>query len=149
MVSCDKGTWKVRRLQGESSTDIDQVIADYSESDPSFHPGVSFVAASMQPVPAFEYADSSFATNSPLLSFAEPALLLMSAPFWAPGGVIGNGNTFHSHVLNLGFSLCGVEAGITGDHCRNAVKALLVHFHRGDQQIFIVGPLLIYLVSND
>ena len=134
---------------GKGLTDIYQVIADHAESDPSFHSGVSFVTASTQSVPAFEYADSSFATGSPLLSFAEPALLLISAPFRAPGGTIGNGKTLYPHALYLCFSLCGVEAGVAGDHGGNPVKALLVYFHRGDQQVFIMGPLLIYLIGDD
>jgi hypothetical protein len=136
-------------LPGEGSTDIDQVISDHAESYPSFHPGVSFVTASTQSVPAFEYADSSFTTSSPLLSFAEPALFLMSAPFRTLGGTIGNGKTLYAHVLNLLFSLRGVEAGVAGNHGRNPMKALLVDFYRGDQEVFIVGPLLIYVVGDD
>ena len=113
-------------LSGEGSTDIDQVIADHAESYPSLHPGVSFVTASTQSVPAFEYADSPFATGSPLLPFAEPALLLMSAPFRAPGGMIGNGKTLDPHALNLGFSLRGVESGVAGDHGGSPVSTTVV-----------------------
>ena len=145
----EKRTGRQADLSCEDPTDVDEVISDHAESYPSFHPGVSFVEASAQSVPAFEYADSSFATGSPLLSFAEPALLLMSAALCAFGGVIGNGKTFYSHVLNLGFSLRGIEAGIPGDHSRNPVKPLLVYFHRRDKQVFIVGPLLIYLIGDD
>jgi hypothetical protein len=100
-------------------------------------------------VPAFEYADSSFATGSPLLTFVEPALLLISAPLRASGGTIGNRKTLYAHALNVLFSVRGVEAGVTSDHGGNPVKALLVYFHGGDQQVFIVGPLLIYLTGND
>ena len=114
-------------LPGEGSTDIDQVISDHAESYPSFHPGVSFVEASTQSVPAFEYADSSFTTGSPLLSFAEPALLLISAPLRAFSRTIGNGKTLYPHALNLRFSLRRVEAGVAGDHGGNPVKALLVY----------------------
>ena len=116
-------------LLGEGATDIDQVVSNHAEADPSFHSSVSFVTASTQSVPAFEYADSSFATGSPLLSFAEPALLLISAAFRALGGTIGNGKALYPHALNLRFSLRGVEAGIAGDHGGNPVKALLVYFH--------------------
>ena len=100
-------------------------------------------------MPAFEYADSTFATGSPLLSLAEPALLLIPAPLRALGGTIGNGEALYPHALNLRFSVCGVEAGVAGNHGGNPVKALLVYFHRGDQQVFIVGPLLIYLIGDD
>ncbi|SRR6266567_6329926 len=90
---CGERTGRRGILPGESSTDIDQVISDHAQTDPSLH-SVSFVTASTQSVPTFEYADSSFATGFPLLSFAEPAFLLISAPFRAPGGAIGQKLSF-------------------------------------------------------
>ena len=40
-------------------------------------------------MPSLEYADSPLTTGSPLLSFAEPALFLMSPALGAFGGVVG------------------------------------------------------------
>ena len=84
-------------------------------------------------MPPLEYADSPFTTSPPLLSLAEPASLLVSSALGALGGVIGNGDPLHAHVLDLGFPLRGVEASIAGDQFRCAVQPLFVNLHSRDR----------------
>jgi hypothetical protein len=67
-------------LLGHGVSDVDEIISDDAEPHPSLHPIVFFIAASVQPVPAFEQANSSFTTSPPFLPFLEPASLLMLAP---------------------------------------------------------------------
>jgi hypothetical protein len=50
--------------------------------------------------------------------------------------------------MKLGFPLCGVEAGIAGNHIRHAAEALLVHLDRGNQQNSIVDALPISSASQ-
>src|SRR6266403_1591027 len=113
--------WDGEALFLENPAHVDEVIADNAEPHPSFHSRGSFVAAAVQTVPPLEYADSPFTTSPPLLSLAEPASLLVSSALGALGGVIGNGDSLHAHVLDLGFPLRGVEASIAGDQFRCAV----------------------------
>ena len=82
---------------------------------------------------SFEDADSAFAARPPLLSFAEPSLLLMPTPFYALGGVIGNGNSLHSHITEFGFAMGGVESSIASHHRRYAAQAMLVDLDSGYQ----------------
>ena len=125
--------WDGEALFLENPAHVDEVIADNSEPHPSFHSRGSFVAAAVQTVPPLEYADSPFTTSPPLLSLAEPASLLVSSALGALGGVIGNGDPLHAHVLDLGFPLRGVEASIAGDQFRCAVQPLFVNLHSRDR----------------
>jgi len=84
-------------------------------------------------VPPLEYADPPFTTSPPLLSLAEPAPLLVSSVLSGLGGVIGNGDPLHAHVLDLGFPLRGVEASIAGDQFRCAVHPMFVNLHSRDR----------------
>lgn len=104
--------WNTAMCRGPAH--VDEIIADLSEPDPSFHTCTTFVAAAVQALPPLEYADSPLATSPPLSSLAEPASLLVSSALGALGGVIGNGDPLHAHALDLGFPLRGVEASIAG-----------------------------------
>jgi hypothetical protein len=68
----ERGERLVEQSGGEGSTDVDQVVADHPEANPSFHPCGSFVTAAAQAVSAFEDADSTFATSPPLLADRTP-----------------------------------------------------------------------------
>jgi hypothetical protein len=50
--------------------------------------------------------------------------------------------------VKLRFPMCGVEAGIAGNHIRLAAEALLVHPDRGNQQKSIVDVLLLPSASR-
>ena len=56
--------------------DVDEVIRDDAQTDPTLHAGGPLVAASVQAVTAFEQTDAALAAGAPLLRLAEPALLL-------------------------------------------------------------------------
>src|ERR1019366_7275739 len=46
---------------GEDPADIDEVIADYTESDPALHATITLVPAAVEPVSALHHADAPFA----------------------------------------------------------------------------------------
>jgi hypothetical protein len=66
----------LRRLRGQNSSDIDQIVGNNAQSNPSFHPIVAAVATPIQAVTSFEHADSPFASGAPSLRPSEPALFL-------------------------------------------------------------------------
>src|SRR5215467_15859550 len=63
-------------LSRQNPPNVDQVIGDNSESDPSIHPVLAAIPTPIQPVSSFQNADPTFATGSPLLAFSEPTRLL-------------------------------------------------------------------------
>jgi hypothetical protein len=74
---------------GESAADVDQLVADDAQTDPTLHAGLSFVATAIQSVASLEQTDAAFASGAPLLCVAEPALFLQLLAFCALGGAIG------------------------------------------------------------
>ena len=64
-------------LAGHVIADVNQVVSDHSESDPSLHAAKSFIAGPPQPMPAFEDADAALAASPPFLQFLKPPLLLL------------------------------------------------------------------------
>ena len=91
-------------------SDVDHVICHDAEAYPALHAGSALVAGSIQSMPSFEDADAAFATGSPLLSFLEPALLLLLFAFLTFGGPAGYGHALYAHCF--GRSLVG--GGIAG-----------------------------------
>ena len=81
---------------------------------PSRHSVGSVVAATRQPMPPLDHADSAFTSRAPLLAPLEPALLLQSSPFCAAGAAIGNRNVLHAQSVRAFF--VGVRV-ITGIRC--------------------------------
>src|SRR5215831_1113259 len=65
-----------RGLLGQNSSDVDQIIGDYTQSNPSLHAIIAAISTAIQTVPSFEHADPTFAAGPPRLSLAEPPLLL-------------------------------------------------------------------------
>src|SRR5258705_10420074 len=75
---------------GQHSADVNEVVADHSESNPALHSTITFVTATVQSMPPFHHADASFATGSPFLAVSEPALFLLPFTLSAFGVAIGN-----------------------------------------------------------
>src|SRR5712691_10086695 len=101
---------RVRFRQGE--TEVDQIVADDSESHPALHPRVAFVAAAVESVAALEQADASLGAGPPFLPLLEPALLLFTLPLRALRGAVGHRHPCDAHGLRRGLRLRRVEAGV-------------------------------------
>lgn len=52
-------------------------------------------------------------------------------------------------VLNHCFPGCRVEPGVAGYQFRRAIQPLFMKLHRRNQQVLIMGPLIIDFVGND
>jgi hypothetical protein len=65
-----------RRPKGQNSSDIDQIVGDHAQSDPSFHAIVAAIATAIQAMTTLEHTDPSFAPCPPSLRLSEPAFLL-------------------------------------------------------------------------
>src|SRR5207253_7775272 len=66
----------LRRLKGQNSSDVDQIIRNHAQSNPSLHAIIAAISTSIQTMPSFEHTDPAFATGSPCLSLTEPSRLL-------------------------------------------------------------------------
>src|SRR6266851_10365375 len=90
-------------LGGQVKPDVDHVIGDDFQPDPTFDAWNAFVAGPIQPMSSFENADAAFAASAPLLSLLEPALLLCLLAFLTLGGATGNGHSLHAQLFRCGF----------------------------------------------
>ena len=58
-----------RSLRGSSSaddaTDVDEIIGDHAEADPTLHSELALVAGAAEPVSTLDHADASFASGAP------------------------------------------------------------------------------------
>ena len=86
-------------LVGEVPSHVDKVVADDTESNPTVHPVIAFVPAAIESMTSFDHADAAFATGSPFLPIAEPALLLFFFSLFALGGSIGNADALDSFFV--------------------------------------------------
>jgi len=137
-------------LLDNGSADVDEVIRDHAESGSALHSAGAFISATVESVPSLEYADSAFASGSPLLPLLEPAFLLLTLDRGAFGGTAWNGNTFHAYLLRLGYILRRIESGVARSQIRRAACTLPVDFNRRNQQIAVSRPPVINLdVDND
>ncbi len=84
------------------ATDVDDVVGDDAEPNPTLHSGIAFVAAAIEPVSPLNHADASLASGPPFLSVAEPALPLLSFALRALGRTVGNADALDA----LGFRCC-------------------------------------------
>src|ERR1700745_33752 len=112
---------------GERVADVDEVVGDDAQADPTLDAGHAFVAAAVEAGPTLEQTDAAFTASTPLLGVAEPALLLEPLALRAPGGAIGNGDSLDA--LGLGGILVALreEGGIGGDQVGLATQEFLVH----------------------
>src|SRR5882724_8597085 len=90
------------RLHLDGVADVDNVVGDHAEPDPTLHSGIAFVAAAIEPVSPLGDADASLASRSPSLAIAEPALPLLSFSFGTLGRAIGNADALDA----LGLRRC-------------------------------------------
>jgi hypothetical protein len=74
------------------SADVDDVVGNDAEANPTFHPGIAFVAATVKPMPPLSHTDAALASGPPFLAVAKPALLLLAPAFNALGRAVGDAN---------------------------------------------------------
>ena len=63
-------------MRGEVVADMNDVVGDHAQPDPTPDAVRSFVERPLQSMPPFENADAAFAAGAPFLKLLEPALLL-------------------------------------------------------------------------
>src|SRR5262249_54043702 len=130
-------------------SDVDEVVGDDAEADPTVHADETLVAAAVEAVSALDDADAPLASGAPLLAVAEPALLLFALALGAFGRAIGNANPFDAHRFGGRLVLGRVEAGIPGDQAWHAAQLGAMAFDGVDQQVGIAGSPLVDLIVDD
>src|SRR6202158_306892 len=139
-----------KRLLLHDASDVDDIICDDAEADPTFHSDVTFVSAAIEPMAPLDHADSSLTSDAPLLAVAEPALPLLAFALGAFGRSIRDANTLDAPGLRGRLVPERVECGVRRHQVRDAAEQCLMCLDRGDQQVRIVRPLRIDLViGND
>src|SRR5258705_7734298 len=106
------------RLFFHCAPDVDDVVGDDAEPDPTLHSGIAFVAAAIEPVSPLDHADASLASGPPFLSVAEPALPLLSFALGALGRMVGNADALYAMGVRCCLVLGGVECGVRGHQVR-------------------------------
>ena len=66
----------------QCTADVEEIVGDDAEPDPTLHSGLALVAAAAEPVSPLDDADASLASGPPFLAVAEPALLLFAFALW-------------------------------------------------------------------
>jgi len=72
-------------LSGLHATDVDEIVGDHAEPDPTLHSIVTFVPAAIETVSPLGHADASLASGPPFLAVAKPTLPLLALPLGALG----------------------------------------------------------------
>src|SRR5271167_2970187 len=62
----------------QCTANVEEIVGDDSEPDPTLHSGLTLVAAAAEPVSPLEHADASLASGPPFPAVAETALLLFA-----------------------------------------------------------------------
>jgi hypothetical protein len=122
-----------RRLKGQKSSDIDQVVRDYPQSNPLFHASVAAVPAAIQSMSSFKHTDPTLASGPPGLSFAKPSFLLKQSPFRTLCRSVGNRDALDAELCRGGLILCREKSAIGRDHAGYATELFLMNLDRLDQ----------------
>src|SRR5712671_8157292 len=77
----------------DGAANIDDVVGNNAEPDPTLHAILTFVPAAVETVSPLGRADAPFASGTPFLAVAEPALLLLTFALGTFGGTIRNADT--------------------------------------------------------
>ena len=129
--------------------DVDAIIRDHPEPDPTLHAGIAFVAAARESMSPLDHADAALASGAPFLAVAEPALLLQALALGTLARAIGNAHALDALRLRRRLVFSGVEAGVRRHQPRRAAEHRLMAFNRRKQQILVARPLLVDLVIGD
>src|SRR5437867_2513385 len=119
----------------DGTAEIDDVVGDHAEADPALHSDKALVTAAVEPVAALDHADASLAAGAPLLTIAEPALLLLALAFGAFGRAIGNADPLDSFRFRCRLVLIGIERRIGRDQSRRASQQGSMRVNSCDEDV--------------
>ncbi len=87
-------------LQCQAATDLDDVVRDHPEANPSLHACKASVPAAIQSMTTLQHADAAFASGPPALPSPEPTRFLKFSPLAAFAAPTRHRDSRHSHSLN-------------------------------------------------
>src|ERR1700730_14262323 len=102
--------------------DVDQIVGDHAEANPSVHAVDAMVATAAQAVTTFEHTDATFAADAPALAATEPVLALICAPRGRLGAATRQDHASDTAVGGGLFVGRRAEAAITGDQIRGTTE---------------------------
>jgi hypothetical protein len=112
------------------TADIEDVVGDHAEPDPTLHSCIALVTAAVETVPPLGDTDASLASGPPLLAAAEQLPLLPFA-FGALGRTIGNADALDAQgfrcCLVLGGGLAPREMPVMIDELDPLQRGSLIH----------------------
>jgi hypothetical protein len=68
------GEGLLRGPLGHDAADVDEIISDHAEADPTLHSGIAPVAAAIETASPLDHADATLASGAPFLAVAEGAI---------------------------------------------------------------------------
>ena len=77
-------------LFGHCRADVDEIVGDHTEPDPTLHSTFALVPATTEPMSPLGHTDATLTSGAPFLAVAEPALLLLASAFGTLGGTVGD-----------------------------------------------------------
>ena len=84
---------------GHCRADVDEIVGDHTEPDPTLHSTFALVAATVEPMSPLGHTDATLTSGAPFLAVAEPALLLLASAFGTLGGTVGNADALNAFGL--------------------------------------------------
>src|ERR1700756_1379927 len=132
--SCSSGVFPCPFLI-DGAADVDEIIGDHAESDPTLHSIFAFVATAVEPMSPLRHADAALTSGTPFLAVAEPALLLFASALCAFGGAVGHAHALDTLGFGSGLVLTGIEGRVGSNQVRHASDRRLVEFERGNEQV--------------
>ena len=91
--------------RSETPADLNDVVGDNSQADPSLYPSETSIAATPQPMAPLQYADATFASGPAALPGPEPTRSLQLSPLTTFRTPTRHRNSPHSHRLDGFFIL--------------------------------------------
>ena len=135
-------------MSAHQPADVDELVGDHTEPDPSPHSVVAFVSAAIEAV--------SRLTTRPSLPvrhfwpLRNQHFLLLAFAFEALGRTIGNAHAFDAQRLRRCLVRARIECGVGRHRRRSRASLCSVGGDGRDQQVQIIGSLSIDLtVDND
>src|SRR5246127_2846186 len=132
--SCSSGVFPCPFLV-DGAADVDEIIGDHAEPDPTLHSIFAFVPTAVEAVSPLAHADAALAAGPPFLAVAEPALLLLAPTLSAFVGAVGDADALDAPGFGIGLVLAGIEGRVGSNQVRHASDRRLVEFDRGNEQV--------------